>query len=760
VSKRLWLTLLLLVSACQRDDQGLAVAAKTAPPPAVPVMPRSPSPPERVDLTSELARCEVHHHGQLFDFGAQPLAQRGFAPPRPDPPTILDRGSDTFERIETRDVKIDFWLDEAPQNLWVTVRLHPVSAKWLLVAIDDKRVGQQRLTPGETRNVELGPLTMPLTQGRHSLHLKLGGAPRGSKLPLIDLDWVRIGPRLEPGHHYSAPTLADLVSDVVLDGIPKRSITLRAPGKVRCFIKPAADAELRAGLGFWGEGRGAAEVALLSDHHPPRILATRKLTGGDGSSFVPLVLDLAAADGDVIGLELRATEGARAGRVVFGDPAITRKLPVLPRVPGAQTVVIVILSSVDRARLPPWGSTGALSALAELARQATVFSAHRAPSSVPAASVASLLSGLPPAGHGLQSSTDRLRAGVATIAELVKEAGGRTAFFTGVPTTFAPFGLKAGFDTFESFSPVHDVPATEPLTRAAAFLERELSRGSGGRRLVVAQLRGGHPPWDLTREETAALKPAEYAGILDPRRGGIVLAALRDKPRRTARRIGDDDWLRLRALHDAALAKQDAALGKLITVLKQREAWRDALVIVTSDVGLGAGPEIPFDPAAGLTEDRLVIPLLVKFPGGALAGREVSLPSSAVDVATTVLAALGLDAPSQGGGADLFARGSGHAALLGSADVAVVGSTYSARLGGWLLSGKEGEVPRLCMADVDPACATDVMDQKTIAARTLWLSLFQRDAQALRAEALAGPAERAELDPETTAALTVWGDLR
>jgi membrane-anchored protein YejM (alkaline phosphatase superfamily) len=409
--------------------------------------------------------------------------------------------------------------------------------------------------------------------------------------------------------------------------------------------------------------------------------------------------------------------------------------------------------------LPPWGPNASMPVLADFAKHALAFSAHRAPSSVPAASFASLVSGTPPSVHGIQRPLDRLRAKVPTLAETLKEAGGRTALFTGVPTSFAPFGFGAGFDVFEVFSPVADLPATEPLARAQAFLEQELASGGSAQHLVVAELRGGHPPWDLTREETALLKPSEYAGILDPRRGGIVLGALREKSKRGQRKIGDDDWVRLRALHDAALTKQDAQLAKLIAMLKAKGAWNDTLLIVTSDVGLGAGPEIPFDPAGPLTEDRLLLPLLVRFPGDALGGKEVTLPTSVVDVSATILRALGLD-PGARGGDDLFQRGSGVASLGGNIDVAFTGSDYSARLGGWLLRGTAGKTPRLCASDIDPSCINDALDQRPGAARALWLAAFDQAAESARAAAKLGPLQRAELDPETQAALTVWGDVR
>ncbi len=761
---RLWtgaLAALLFGSGCDKAEPEAAPAssARGLLPPAVPLVPRAPVPAQSIDLVEQLSRCELEHYGRLFDFGTGQLPFGGFAAARAEPPPTIDRGDDRYERVFSRDVVLDFWLAEPTENVSVSLRLYPLVARALQVSIDDKRLGQQKLLSGETRTLVFPAVPGPLARGRHRVSLRLSGAPRGTKEPLVDLDWVRVGPAADDAGSYAAPTLRDVVSDVVLDGVPKRSIVLRAPSVVRCYLRPAPDARLRVGLGFWGTGRGVAEIALVTDDRPARVLASRKLSGGDSASFTPVLQDLAPAAGDVVGLELRALEGTRGGRVVFGDPAITPGRAELPRVPGARTIVIVVLASADRARLPPWGPTGGLRVLGDLAKHAVAFSAHRAPSSVPAASLGSLLTGLSPTVHGIETAGEKLREKVVTLAETVKEAGGRTAFFTGAPSSFAPFGLSAGFDTFEAISPVSDLPASEPLARATSFLEQELSRAGSAQQLLVVELRGAHPPWDLTREETLGLKPLEYAGILDPRRGGIVLGALRGKQRKVARRIGDDDWIRLREMHDAVLVKQDAALGRLIALLKEKNAWNDCLLMVTSEVGFGNGPDIPFDPQGPLTEDRLLLPLLVKFPGDALAGRVVTLPTRAQDLAFTSLRAFGLDVP-KGTGSDLFTRASGHPALSGDVDLATALPHYSARLGDWLLRGQVGHVPQLCAQDIDPACTTDLFDQKTMAARALWLSVFSTAAHAERASASLGPRLRAELDPATQAALTVWGDLR
>jgi len=145
----------------------------------------------------------------------------------------------------------------------------------------------------------------------------------------------------------------------------------------------------------------------------------------------------------------------------------------------------------------------------------------------------------------------------------------------------------------------------------------------------------------------------------------------------------------------------------------------------------------------------------VRFPGDALGGKEVTLPTSTADVAATILKALGLE-PLPGTRGDLFARSSGVAPLGGDLDVAAMGKDYSARLGGWLLRGSVGKTPRLCASDIDPSCINDVLDQRPGAARALWLATFDAAGADARSAAHLGPRERAEPDAETLAALTVW----
>jgi hypothetical protein len=718
------------------------------------------SAPATADLIALLPSCEVHHRGLSLDVGTPTVDYlRGFSAGPFEDVVNVDREGASFGRVRTRSVAYEFWLEEPQEGLLVSVRIHAGTSRTLSAQIDDKRLGTVRVPPGETRIVSLPAMAGVLPAGRHRLILRFSGKLRAPEEAYAELDWVRLAVADSLPATYAAPTLHDIVTDdVVLGNRPRRSIVLRAPSFLRCPLRVAPNTELRLSLGFWGAGRGQAQVRVLADGEPTVALAERNVNGGPGASWLPLSVDLTPFANRLIALELRVLETTRGGRIAFGDPALAHKAIAARARPSTRTTVLVIGAGLDRRQIPPWGAIGALSALGELARSGAAFGACRAPSSVPGAAVASMLTGLSPDAHGLTDPAARLAEPVRLLSELVKEASGRTAMFTGVPTTFPAFGFNSGWDQYEAVSPVKDLPANEPFTLGARWLDAELGKEDPTPRLLVVHARGAHPPWDVTREEVGKLKPDDYGGPIDARRGAITLANVRARKQRAQRRLSEDDWTRLRELSHAALVKQNQGMVKLIASLRKAGAWDDALFIFVGDVAAGDAPEIPYEPAGPLTEDRLLVPLLVKFPGGQFAGKEVPTAVTSADLARTILHILQLKVPPQVTGADLFDLAGGREPLLGRAMVATLGNSYSTRAGMWLLTGEIGKTPRLCQLEVDPACVSDVFDKRVIAGRALWQWTF--DAGAMQAPGARKFArEPASIDADTAAALTVWGDL-
>jgi hypothetical protein len=746
--------------ACSNDERAAPDPQRLPLPAASDAPAAAVAPPQRgdqYDLVSNASQCEVEHRGRLIDFGTDAASLWGaFQPKRAATDEHVTRDGATLLRATSRELVYDFWLDEHRDALDISLRARGVQAKLLYVEIDERRVAALRLSDEEMRVLALPTFKQPLEPGRHRLRLRFPRPPKGNQKALAELDWVRIGGKDDPPSRYAAPTLADVVSDVALTATPRRSFVLRGGSTLRCTIKPSSDALLKLALGFWGAGSGVAAVRLVRESGPPVTLQTRRVEGGDAAVWTPLELDLGEYQSDIVGLELAALDATRGGRVAFGDPLIARKPQPLPSPPLVRTVVLIVLSSIDRSHVPPWAKTGELTALGEIARSGVAFSQYRAPTVVASGAIATMLTGLPPRAHRLEMPSDRLPPDLSTLPRIVKEASGRAAMFTSVPTSFASFGFDGSWEVFESFSPVQDIGAAEPFLRAARWLDNELEGNSQGPRFVMVHARGGHPPWDVSREKAQQLKPPEYSGALDPRRGGLVLAALRARGRKNARRLTDDDWIRMRALVEASLVEQDLGLRKLLSVLKARNALDSSLLLLVGDVAPAAAPELPYDPLGSLSEDRLAVPLLVRFPGQLLAGKEVHAPANTTDLPVTVLAALGLRAEGMNG-VNLFDRANGRSELTGTAQVATLPGRYATRLGPWLLRGALGEVPMLCALDVDPACSRDVFAAHSIAARAGWIATYAAERSAVQDSRL--QQTPATIDKETSAALAVWGDI-
>ena len=718
-----------------------------------------PEPRARELVIDRVPTCEVEHYGRLLDLGVEGMSPwTGFRFFAPTADELVVRDGKTYLEASSRSLAYALWLNRPAERLRVTLRGRSGGARRVQVSVDGRRLGVVRLPEGEPKSFDLPELQSEIDAGLHRFDVQFGGTSRGSRGAHAELDWMRISSASERAgdEGYAAPTLSDIVENVALGNVPRRALVLRAPTTVRCFVRPVAGTALRVGLGLWGTGRGAAEIVARREGGEPVTLESRKVAGGDSSAWSPLDVDLSRFAGEPIFLELRAVEASRGGRIAFGEPELVQREPLPARVTKAPVVVLVVLSAVEQARLPPWGPTGALGSLGVLAREGAAFSRYRAPSSAPGSVLATVLTGVRPRLHSVEAPMLKLPPTLRTLPRLVKESNGTAAFFTSVPTSFAPFGFDGSWDAFEAFSPVKDIGASEPFSRAASWLTRELDERPLARHLVVVHARGAHPPWDVTREEAQHLKPLEYNGAIEPRRAGVILGALR--ARTSARKLRDDDWTRLHELGDLALAKQDAGLGQVIAVLKQKNVWENALVVVMGDVGPGAGSDLPYDPAGPLTEDRLTVPLLVKLPGRLLAGQDVHVPVTALDVAATLARGLGV-ARAESGVSDLLERAGTGADIESAAQIATVPGRYATRIGPWLLRGEVGMTPRLCALDVDPACAVDVFSERSIAARTAWLATAEAERRRLPAELGSAPRTPVELDPETRAALVVWGDI-
>jgi len=776
---------------CEAPPRDLPERAASAPAP----VPKAPTARELVHLVDELPGCDLEHRGLLFDAGPGALpgrapwegpanaapqlnlgvaprgggsarvdgradpARSGFvqAPAKPGVEAVEHDGS-TWARVYDRQIKLTFALPEA-SPIFVALRAEGIASRTATVSIDDYVMGTVRLQRDQIKIVTTATTSLPVDPGLHTLTLRFSGRSTGGQA-FADLDWIRLGVPDELPAAYGAPTLRDVVAPgAALGGVPHRSISLRVPGAVRCPVRPARATKLRAAVGVLGPGEGDAEIRVVRDGKEPLTLRTVHVVGGDKATWTDVEVPLDAFAGQVISLELRAstTGSVRGGRVLFGDPVLVGPPEPPPVAPPARAVVVVALNGVERADLPPWSGRAdpQLPTLSELAATATTFDRHRAPSTAVRAVMASLLTGLPPQAHTVGDLGARLPERITTIGAIARDSGIRTAMLTGVPTTFGAFGFGAAWEKFLEHPPASGNPATTPIDAATAWIAETAREGRDVRILAIVHARGGHPPWEVAPKELAALKPPDYAGPIEPRRAGQVLARIRAS-RRRAQILTADDRDRMRDLAAIALGGQDRAIGALIAALKAAGLWDETLLVVTGDVSSGRSDQALYGDAVDLTEPPLTLPLYVHFPGDLYAGQRVDLATEIVDIPRTALAALGLGfTPGRRVlGRDLTSVASGREGIKREPQVAILGDRYSTRWGALVLFGRFGAAPFLCDLALDPTCAFNRRDLMPLATMALFRRTLAFDTET---RAPSSQREPATVDPETAAQLSVWG---
>lgn len=751
---RLGSTLLLLaLTGCREREKPRAEVAALAPRVEQSATPAPAD--DTLEPFEDLTACRIDHDGLLIDLGNRSSdAHRSFQlGPFKDRPS-LGWADESHTRFFSRQAEYDFWLREPlPVGALVRVRARAGAARRLQISLDQQRLATIEVGPSAFQTKLLPPLRLPLERGRHVLGLRWLGPAAPEEVPFGMVEWLHVSQPGQVQGTYAAPQPRSLWSDVVLGGKPRHAVVLEAPARVSCPLQLPRGASLELSLGYWGDGAGVAQILSEREGAEPQVLAERRVQGSDGWQDVTLSLDPAASD--LTYLELRASANSAAGRIAFAEPRVRLKRPPPEARPSARLAVLVILSGVNRELLPPQNRT--LRALNRLAAQAVRFEQYRIPSTLVGGVLGSLLTGLPPAAHGVLTPKLRLARGVPTLADAVAGHRGQSAFFTGVPHSFEPFGFARGFNHFESFSPVNDVAASAPLERATEWLKRELGIEREGRRLLVVHARGAHPPWDLSRNEVMTLEPEDYHGLLDARRGGMILSDIRSRAQKGRRRLGPPDWTRLRAMQAAALDKDDRALDELMRLIERSGEWDHTLFVVVGDVGIGEAPDAPFGQGRTLSEAHLSVPLFVKFPGPARDSRQATSAVSSVDIALTIADALALPPPEGASGHNLHDLASGREPIDAAPLIATYDGSYSSRDQRWVLTGQSGGTPVLCEHAVDPACSSDLLAQTPLAAETLWRRTFREYRRQLEIAPRISQ-EPADIDRDTAAALEVYGD--
>ncbi len=313
--------------------------------------------------------------------------------------------------------------------------------------------------------------------------------------------------------------------------------------------------------------------------------------------------------------------------------------------PAGPDVLLIVVDTLRQDRLEPYGDPGRPTspALLALAEEAVTVEGLTSSSSWTTPSVATLFTGLAPAGHRMTRIEDRLED-PETLAARFRAAGYRTACVMTNPILRAEharswgWGLQQGFERWDNAlalrpEPHRGITSGEVTERGLAWIREE---EDGRPWFLVLHYFDPH----LVYEDHPDLpfEDPDYEGWVQ---GGASQEVLRRHQAETSAA----DRRQLRAYYDEEVRGTDDAVGKLLSALRREGRLEDTLVVFTADHGEELAERGVIGHNHSLHTELIDLPLLVRLPGGEGGGRRLRCRLPLRDLYATILDLAGLPVP-------------------------------------------------------------------------------------------------------------------
>ena len=455
------------------------------------------------------------------------------------------------------------------------------------------------------------------------------------------------------------------------------------------------------------------------------------------------------ANGHVLWQHLRITCSCE-------DPPPTYAACDLPQVAssgrlGKPDVFIILLDAARADAFSAFGASRPTPFVDSLAAEGTKFTRAYSPSSWTGPTTASLLTGRYPGAHGVEDWNLTLPGSITTLTEMLADAGYYTFLASHHDVYRDNLPLVRGFEEIELIE--HHLRSTLPGPDRLFVQDRPT--------FALIHLLPPHSPYE---------PPAPYRGLYADEQASIPDEsdpALNDYYRQRLEASGEV-VRHIRARYDENVAFADALVGRILEMLKNRDRYNDAIVILLADHGESFFEHGAFLHRKTLFEEVLRIPLVIKWPAGTDGYQPVvEQPASLVDVGPTLVDGLGIGAP----GVEFQGISLLPATFDGATtDRAVFASTRplgrNPRSSLALYRGQKklildaGSAPRLYDLSRDPQELEDEARNEPVTAQLLLQQLLAQQRCSRRLLTQAGQAPQIELDAERLRELRALGYIQ
>jgi arylsulfatase A-like enzyme len=315
--------------------------------------------------------------------------------------------------------------------------------------------------------------------------------------------------------------------------------------------------------------------------------------------------------------------------------------------PRPRNAILIVLDTLRADRVSAYGHERPTTpVLDRLAEGGVLFESVVSHSSWTLPAMVGLLSGHYPTAREYD---DGLRH---SLVEPLREAGWKTAAFTGGGWVGEQYGLGRGFDVFEDQIAVDIRLARAPERPAGEAPLAEVSKGiektfAAAEQWLEANADAPFFLWLHTYEPHTPYRRQIYTagmerGVLEPT--FEVAAAAVAGAGGSGSRLGETELAFIRALYDGGVTVSDQYIGRLLDTLDRLGLDDDTLIVVTSDHGEDLGersPPRPGNHGHALWDELLLVPLIVFDPTREYPVRRVPSQVRLIDVMPTLLDILG-----------------------------------------------------------------------------------------------------------------------
>lgn len=290
----------------------------------------------------------------------------------------------------------------------------------------------------------------------------------------------------------------------------------------------------------------------------------------------------------------------------------------------------------------------------------------------------SMMTSMYPHTHTVETDKRTLPGHVKTLPQLLKKAGYTTRAFVTHVFLGKSYGFSRGFDTLYDLNPRRAYPEIEPLPRSlrgSATQPQPSSRRAPASSYSKAGPFVDHliPRLELLKNEPFFLflhffdphydyePPEEFARMFDPTFSGVQLGKygalnshIKGKRGKPAT-IKPEALRKTMALYDAEIRYMDTHLKRLFDAMSRHGLLDNTIVVFTSDHGEEFCEHGSMEGHQWTLYDEVIhVPLIIRFPDGRFRGEQRRTIAQHIDIAPTLMALAGLDAPREFEGRNLM----------------------------------------------------------------------------------------------------------